>query len=64
MFITQVISLIFFDKNVVADIYEKLDTTSSNEVQSLNSSPVDNLILQDIIDSEIGYIHITAMLKD
>ena len=64
MFITQVISLIFFDKNVVADIYEKLDTTSSNEVQSLNSSPVDNLILQDIIDSEIGNIHIPAMLKD
>ena len=64
MFITQVISFIFFDKNVVADIYEKLYTTSSNEVQSLNSSPVDNLILQDIIDSEIGYIHIPAMLKD
>lgn len=54
----------FFDKKVVADRYEKLGTTSSNEVQSINSSPVDNLILQDIIDNEIGYMHIPAMLKD
>lgn len=46
----------FFDEKVVVNRYEKLDFTSSNEIQSNNYSSVDKLILQDVINNEVGYM--------
>ncbi|MBC5995379.1 peptidase S41 [Romboutsia ilealis] len=54
----------FFDEKVVVNRYEKLDFTSSNEIQSNNYSSVDKLILQDVINNEVGYMYIPEMLKD